>query len=343
LIVGCDSTDSEDTLTPSPVSSTTLTPTPTPTDSLPTPPPLGATLKYPRDDNGRRYILHLEAVHQGGTLPAWRDVTVLLSKPSEESRFRGRYSNIQNNDVQIMQRNPFTWIFEIQQHEEHHVYWFSHYELDGVIVDSSDGTVTVAVDDENPERTLTVVYDYIYSDSLQPTPTPTLTPAPITPQPEGCTLQMRCVFLWEKGSSEFIATTRSPLSEALSEILNKLNKEIACEINDNGINEILENGNVIELKIRHGDSITIGQLVSQELRDHLKSNEAGYRIVENVRAAFFILSDSSEAELKAHVILRSWNQEAYGHDWSCWIIQEEIAIEPNQEWIKEIYNHLYND
>ena len=138
------------------------------------------------------------------------------------------------------------------------------------------------------------------------------------------------VFLWENGKEKFLAGQNSDLSNFLLQTLHKLNLQARCAFGEEHIQEIKQNNKIIELRFRHPRNITISQWVEPEERYRIPTDEKGYRILENVENALFILEDNLDEGLEGHILV--------GHmvGYSCWAIQQEGSKEIDKTWIDEI-------
>lgn len=102
-----------------------------------------------------------------------------------------------------------------------------------------------------------------------------------------------------------------------------------CSLTE-GIRDIKERDKVTEMRFREPENITISQWIEPRDRDHIKT-ENGYRILENVKSALFILEDNLGEGLEAHILVGSGTEF-----WSCWAIQQEGSNELDKTWINEI-------
>jgi len=150
------------------------------------------------------------------------------------------------------------------------------------------------------------------------------------PLPHSWQLMTESVFLWENGKEKFLAGENSDLSNFLIQTLHKLNLQMRCAFGEEHIQEIKQNNRVIELRFRHPRNITISQWIEPEERYYIPTDEKGYRILENVKNALFILEDNLDEGLEGHILV--------GHEvgCSCWAIQQEGSKEIDKTWIDEI-------
>lgn len=76
--------------------------------------------------------------------------------------------------------------------------------------------------------------------------------------------------------------------------------------------------------------ITISQFIELEERHHIATDEDGYRILEKVKIAIFVLQDNLEEGLTAHVLVGSVHEGKVGY--GCWAVKETQS----RSWIYEI-------
>ena len=139
------------------------------------------------------------------------------------------------------------------------------------------------------------------------------------------------VYLWENGKEKFVAGENSPMSNFLLQTLHRLNLQTRCLLTEERIRDIKERDKVIELRFRNLEDITISQWTEPPDRDYIKTDENGYRILENVKSALFILEDNLGGGLEAHVLVGSGTEF-----WSCWAIRQEESNELDKTWINEV-------
>jgi hypothetical protein len=86
----------------------------------------------------------------------------------------------------------------------------------------------------------------------------------------------------------------------------------------------------MELRFRfYEENITIGQWIEPQDKDHIKTDENGYRILESVKYALFILEDNLDEGLEAHILVYSLTD-----GWGCWAIQQDGELD--KTWIDEV-------
>ena len=170
LIVACygliscgNEKDTEQTalvpITTTPLSTSTIEPTevPSPIKEPPTPHPPKPL--FPRE--AYKYKLHIEADYREGDLPEFCDTKVEYIEKHDRGEGHG-FMTLPYSEAPYLE--PFTRTFSIKSHgcSSMHggLYQFSHWELDGVVIESPDDTITVTVDDNNLERTLVAVFKW---------------------------------------------------------------------------------------------------------------------------------------------------------------------------------------
>lgn len=151
------------------------------------------------------------------------------------------------------------------------------------------------------------------------------------PLPPAWHLMTERVFLWENGKEEFVAGENSALSNFLFQTLHRLNLQARCVFSEERIRELKENDRVIEMTFRFPEDIVISQWIEPEDRDHIKTDKNGYRILENVKSALFILEDNLGEGLEAYGLVGSGTEF-----WSCWAIRQAESNELDKAWISEI-------
>lgn len=177
-----------------------------------------------------------------------------------------------------------------------------------------------------------------YFNTLQtPSPSPLTSPSPSPlpePTPHRWLLMIVRAFLWEDGREQFIASSQSNLTNFLIQTFHRINHQINCSLNEENAQEIKENDKVVVLSYRFTEDITINQWIKPELRDGVKTDEEGYRILEKIRSAIFILKDDLNEGLEAQILVHSLNDDG----WSCWAIQQDGELD--ESWIEEIGRFL---
>ena len=167
--------------------------------------------------------------------------------------------------------------------------------------------------------------------------TQTVTEPGVSAEPrEGWHAMIEKIPLWQNGEEQVIDPLQNPkeyiqIGDLLIETLRKLNLQATWAIFEEDIQKIKENDRVIEMTFRFPEDIVISQWIESQDRDHIKTDENGYRILENVESALFILEDNLDDGLVAHVLVGSGTE-----GWSCWTIQQEGSNELDKTWIDEV-------
>jgi hypothetical protein len=126
------------------------------------------------------------------------------------------------------------------------------------------------------------------------------------------------------------------LASLLTRKLHELNLQATCVFSEEDIQEIKQKDKVAELILKNPIDITISQWVEPEERYHIPVDEKGYRILEDVETAIFILEDNLDEDLEAHILVgHEFEGRAY---YGCWAIniKEEGKPELDKSWIEEI-------
>jgi hypothetical protein len=173
--------------------------------------------------------------------------------------------------------------------------------------------------------------------SPSPTSTPTVTPdVTPTPTPPRWHLMMVSAFLWEDARELFVAGSHSDLTEYLLHTLQRINVQARCVFDDEQVEEIEKSMKVMRLRFRFYDDINISQWIEPEDRDHIKTNETGYRILEKVKYAIFILDSNKNESLIGLILIKSYSSsEDY---WGCWAVEKDGQLDTS--WIVEIERFL---
>ena len=150
------------------------------------------------------------------------------------------------------------------------------------------------------------------------------------------------IAIWENGEQRIVGP-QSPeytkIGKLLIQTLGRLNLQARCVFGQERIDEIKQKDKVVELVFgepifREPVNITISQFIEPEERDHIATDENGYRILENVRTALFILEDNSNEGLEAHVLVGSVHEGKVGY--GCWAITEKGTNELDKTWCNEL-------
>ena len=135
------------------------------------------------------------------------------------------------------------------------------------------------------------------------------------------------------------------IASLLTRKLHELNLQAKCAFSKEEIQEIEQKDRSIRLFFKKPIDITISHWVEPEEGDHISVDERGYRILENVETALFILEDNLDEGLEAHVLVGHLipPKMGSGHEkewisYSCWAIniKEEGEPELDKSWIAEI-------
>jgi len=129
------------------------------------------------------------------------------------------------------------------------------------------------------------------------------------------------IVFYEDGKQEIIdlkSEEGKGIASLLTRKLHELNLQAKCVFSEEDIREIKQKDRVAELIFKKPVDITISQWVEPEERYHIPVNENGYRILENVETAIFILEDNQERGLEAHILVGHGVEGRIGY--SCWAI-----------------------
>jgi hypothetical protein len=126
------------------------------------------------------------------------------------------------------------------------------------------------------------------------------------------------------------------IASLLTRKLHELNLQAKCVFSEEDMQEIKHKDRVAELIFKNPIDITISQWVEPEERYHIPVDEKGYRILENVETALFILEDNQGRGLEAHILVGHRVEGRIGY--SCWAIniKEEGKLELDKTWIDGI-------
>jgi len=156
------------------------------------------------------------------------------------------------------------------------------------------------------------------------------------------------IVFYENGEQEIVdpkSEEGKGMASLLTRKLHELNLQARCVFSEEDIREIKQKDRVAELIFKKPVDITISQWVEPEERYHIPVDEKGYRILENVETAIFILEDNQERGLEAHILVGHLippepglypSKEIIGY--SCWAIniKEEGKPELDKSWIDGI-------
>ena len=117
------------------------------------------------------------------------------------------------------------------------------------------------------------------------------------------------IVFYEDGKQEIIDPKSSEegkrLASLLTRKLHELNLQAKCVFSEEDIREIKQKDRIAGLIFKKPIDITISQWVEPEERYHIPTDEKGYRILENVKNALFILEDNLAEGLEGHVLVGS--------------------------------------
>lgn len=145
------------------------------------------------------------------------------------------------------------------------------------------------------------------------------------------------IAVWQNGEEQIIEPASSEynkMGRILITTLHKLDLQAKCVFSEEEIQEIKINDRVIEIIFKQADDFPISQKVEEEERYHIKTDEKGYRILENVKSVIFVLEDKRDEGLEAHVLVGSEFEGKIGY--SCWAIKQEFSNELDKSWTNEI-------
>ncbi|MCZ7399076.1 MAG: hypothetical protein O8C62_05245 [Candidatus Methanoperedens sp.] len=157
----------------------------------------------------------------------------------------------------------------------------------------------------------------------------------------GCTIKEK--------SSENVSTpipastpTPSPLEEKnpktvyLWKTLHRVDIQAKCVFSQERVQRMKKNDTILEMSFRFPENITISQQIGPN-HSFIPANESGYRILENVSDALFILEDNLNEELKGHILVSYEEVKVEGTtNYACWAVREEGSKEIDKTWIDEI-------
>ena len=155
------------------------------------------------------------------------------------------------------------------------------------------------------------------------------------------------IVLYEDGPQEVIDQKSEEGTEIASLLtckLHELNLQATCVFSEEDIYEMKKGrigrrmDRMIELVLKNPIDIVISQWVEPEERYHIPVDEKGYRILENVKTALFILEDKGGGGLESHILVGHEVEGRIGY--SCWAIQQEGSSELDKNWIKQIEKTL---
>ncbi|NIT04216.1 hypothetical protein GTO10_04835, partial [Candidatus Saccharibacteria bacterium] len=140
------------------------------------------------------------------------------------------------------------------------------------------------------------------------------------------------IFFWESGREQSLFGRDTTLRVLLNQTFHRLNLKKDCSFSKEGVDRIKAGNKLIELIPENPEDIKINQWIKPDERDHLPTDEDGYRILENVQATIFTLEDNLAKGLQAVILIKKEDEE----QWSCWAIEQEASGELDKSWIGEI-------
>ena len=87
------------------------------------------------------------------------------------------------------------------------------------------------------------------------------------------------------------------------------------------------------------ETITIKQWIAPENRDEIKTDDDGYRILEGIREAWFVMSNDTGEGLDGHIYITSNNKEGIAV-WSGFAIKQPGSNELDKSWIEKANKFL---
>ncbi len=146
------------------------------------------------------------------------------------------------------------------------------------------------------------------------------------------------IVLLENGKKQININSEEGLriASTLTRKLHELNLQSTCVFGEEDIQEIEQKDRSIRLFLKKPIDLTISQWVEPEERYHIPVDEKGYRILEDVKTAIFILEDRQNEGLEAHILVGHRVEGRIGY--SCWAIniKEEGKPELDKTWIDGI-------
>ena len=142
------------------------------------------------------------------------------------------------------------------------------------------------------------------------------------------------VNVYEDGRKVSLNETKG-MREILVSILKRLNLQAKCIFSEEKIKEIKRNDKVLEVIFTVPINITIFQWVKPEDRNYIKTDVNGYRVLENVKIALFIMKDNLNEALEGSILL-GYETEGKVDRYECWAIQRQESKEVDKSWIDEV-------
>ncbi len=120
------------------------------------------------------------------------------------------------------------------------------------------------------------------------------------------------------------------LTKHLLATFSDLNLPAGCILSEDEIAAMKREGKLVELLFKSPEAITIGQWIPEEDRDHIPTDERGFRMLE-AETTLFVLS----GEYQGHILFPSENKPP---TWGCWAIEREKEIDTR--WIEGVEKAL---
>ena len=114
------------------------------------------------------------------------------------------------------------------------------------------------------------------------------------------------ISVWQNDKEITIDSEESGYTEIgriLLPTLHKLNLQAKCVFGEERIQEIKRKNKVIEIVFRQASDFPISQWIQEEERYHIPTDENGYRILENLKSAIFVLEDNLDEGLGANILV----------------------------------------
>ena len=139
-------------------------------------------------------------------------------------------------------------------------------------------------------------------------------PAPVFDKPvvEDWRPIVEKISVWQNGKEITIDSEESGYTEIgriLLPTLHKLNLQAKCVFGEERIQEIKRKNKVIEIVFRQASDFPISQWIQEEERYHIPTDENGYRILENLKSAIFVLEDNLGEGMEGHILVGSERED----------------------------------
>ncbi|MCD6402761.1 MAG: eight-cysteine-cluster domain-containing protein [Candidatus Aenigmarchaeota archaeon] len=141
--------------------------------------------------------------------------------------------------------------------------------------------------------------------------------------------QVQEVSLYDHGKFRSLNDLEGIMDELVS-VVQKLNLQAKCAFSEERINQLRQNGKVVEIVFKKPINITISQWIEPEERYYIPTDKEGHRILTNVKSVVFILEGYMEGNVLIGV--ESDNVKSY----ECWAIKKPFSNEIDKSWIKEV-------